>query len=136
MIALASIDTKQIEGMKQPFIESLFNILNMCRQRQIADEQTSKQSKMTSIWHPILGHIRGKTSVMTVFVVSSSRKQIDFISHLDPIKILFNVLFFNINIFGRKHLLISYSNRYHREMSHRRQVVQKKKQVNRGMFDR
>ena len=68
VIALTSVDVKQIEGMKQPFIESLFNILDMCRQRRIVDEQNSKQTKTTSIWHPILGHIRGKTSVMTVFV--------------------------------------------------------------------
>jgi hypothetical protein len=54
--------------MKQPFVDSLFNILDTYRQRQITDEQSGKQTRMTSIWHPIIGHIRGKTSAMTVFV--------------------------------------------------------------------
>jgi hypothetical protein len=68
IVALASMDLSQIEGMKQPFIDSLFNILDACRRRQTMDEQSEKQTKMTSIWHPILGHIRGKTIGNTVFV--------------------------------------------------------------------
>ena len=68
LVALASIDFSQIESMKQPFVDSLFNILDTCRQRQIHDEQNGKQSKTTSIWHPILGHIRGKSHTITVFV--------------------------------------------------------------------
>lgn len=68
LVALASIDPSQIEAMKQPFIDSLFNILDICRKRQTADEQSGKQTKMTSIWHPIIGHVRGKTSGMTVLV--------------------------------------------------------------------
>jgi len=54
--------------MKQPFIDSLFNILDLCRQRQNIDEQSGKQTKTTSVWHPIIGHVRGKTSGMTVLV--------------------------------------------------------------------
>jgi hypothetical protein len=65
---LATIDPSQIEAMKQPFIDSLFNILDTCRQRQVNDEQSGQKTKMTSVWHPIVGHIRGKTSAMTVFV--------------------------------------------------------------------
>jgi hypothetical protein len=68
LVALGNIDPSQIEGLKQPFVDSLFNILDACRQRQITDEHSGKQSKMTSIWHPIVGHIRGKTSAITVFV--------------------------------------------------------------------
>jgi hypothetical protein len=64
IVVLASIDPTQIETMKQPFIHSLFNILDVCRQRQKADEQI----KMSSIWHPIIGHVRGKTNGMTVLV--------------------------------------------------------------------
>jgi len=68
IVALASIDSSQIETMKQPFIDSLFNVLDSCRQRHTTDEQNGKQTKMTSVWHPIIGHVRGKTSGMTVFV--------------------------------------------------------------------
>ena len=66
---MASIDSSQIEAMKQPFVDSLFNILDACRQRQITDEQSGKQTKVSSIWHPIVGHVRGKTSAITVFVI-------------------------------------------------------------------
>jgi hypothetical protein len=66
IVALASIDSSQIETMKQPFIDSLFNILDICRQRQTTEEQNGKQTKMTSIWHPIIGHVRGKSSGITV----------------------------------------------------------------------
>ncbi|UJR25011.1 hypothetical protein I4U23_006372 [Adineta vaga] len=66
LVALASIDSSQIEAMKQPFVDSLFNLLDLCRQRQTTDEQSNKQSKSTSIWHPIIGHVRGKTNAMTV----------------------------------------------------------------------
>ena len=72
LVALASIDPSQIETMKQPFVQSLFNILDLCRQRQTMGEQNSKQSKATSVWHPIIGHIRGKTSGMTVFVAKEN----------------------------------------------------------------
>jgi len=54
--------------MKQPFIDSLFNILDICRQRQTIDEQSGKQTKTTSVWHPIIGHVGGKTTGMTVLV--------------------------------------------------------------------
>ncbi|CAF3350965.1 unnamed protein product [Rotaria sp. Silwood1] len=66
IVALASIDLNQLEAMKQPFIHCLFNILDVCRQRQTSNEQSGKQTKMTSVWHPIIGHVRGKTSGMTV----------------------------------------------------------------------
>lgn len=129
LVALASIDSSQIESMKQPFVDSLFNILDACRQRQIHDEQNGKQSKTTSIWHPILGHIRGKNHTITVFVHSIILlSQKIFVSSSDQIKRLFNVLFCNINISGRNHLLICYSNRSHREMF--RQQRRKKKRVN------
>lgn len=52
--------------MKQPFIDSLFNILDVCRQRQTHDDPTGKQIKMTSIWHPIIGHVKGKATGITV----------------------------------------------------------------------
>ena len=71
LVALASLDPSQIETLKQPFIQSLFNVLDACRQRQTADEQSGKPTKATSIWHPIIGHVRGKTNGMTVFVHSS-----------------------------------------------------------------
>ncbi|CAF1542747.1 unnamed protein product, partial [Rotaria sordida] len=38
----------------------------VCSQRQTIDEQSGKQTKMTSVWHPIIGHVRGKTSGITV----------------------------------------------------------------------
>ncbi|CAF1207544.1 unnamed protein product, partial [Adineta ricciae] len=66
LVALASIDPSQIETMKQPFVQSLFNILDLCRQRQSTGEQNNTQSKSTSVWHLIIGHVRGKTSGMTV----------------------------------------------------------------------
>ncbi|CAF2725719.1 unnamed protein product [Rotaria sp. Silwood2] len=66
IVALASIDLSQLEAMKQPFIHCLFNILDVCRQRQTTDEQSGKQTKVTSVWHPIIGHVRGKTSGFTV----------------------------------------------------------------------
>lgn len=72
LVAVASIDPSQIEAMKQPFVQSLFNILDLCRQRQSTDEQNNKQSKSTSIWHPIIGHVRGKTTGMTVFVAEEN----------------------------------------------------------------
>jgi len=75
LVALASHDSSQIEAMKQPFINSLFNILDTCRQRQGVDEQDGKQTKMTSIWHPIIGHVRGKTEGMTVYVAYQSCHQ-------------------------------------------------------------
>jgi hypothetical protein len=62
------MDPSQIEAMKQPFVQSLFNILDLCQQRQTAKEQSGKQTKMTSIWHPIIGHVRGKTNGMIVLV--------------------------------------------------------------------
>lgn len=62
LVALASFDSNQIESMKQPFIDSLFNLLDVCRKRQNQTEQT----KTTSVWHPIIGHVKGKTSTMTV----------------------------------------------------------------------
>lgn len=68
IVALGSIDLNQIEAMKQPFIHCLFNILDVSRQRQIMGDQSEKQTKMTSIWHPIIGHVRGKTSGNTVLV--------------------------------------------------------------------
>lgn len=68
LVALASIDARQIESMKQPFIHSLFNILEVSRKRLTSNEQTNKQSQMTSIWHPIIGHIRGRTTAITVLV--------------------------------------------------------------------
>ena len=72
-MAIASLEPSQIESLKQPFIESLFNVLDTCRQRQTADEQSGKPSKATSIWHPIIGHVRGKTNGMTVFVYFTRR---------------------------------------------------------------
>ena len=81
---MATIDPSQIEAMKQPFIDSLFNILDTCRQRHINDEQTGKQTKTTSVWHPIIGHIRGRTSAMTVFVylINYLSSKNEFISYL------------------------------------------------------
>ncbi len=55
--------------MKQPFFHSLFNILDVCRQRQTTNEESGKQTRLTSVWHPIIGHVRGKTSGMTVLVL-------------------------------------------------------------------
>lgn len=52
--------------MKQPFIHCLFNILNVCRQRQTADDLSERKTKMTSMWHPIIGHVKGKTIGTTV----------------------------------------------------------------------
>lgn len=52
--------------MKEPFVHCLFNILEACRQRQTIDVQHGKQMKMTSVWHPIIGHVRGKTTGITV----------------------------------------------------------------------
>ena len=60
--------------MKQPFIHSLFNILDVCRQRQTSDEQSGKQVKMSTMWHPIIGHVRGKTSGITVLVNLFNKK--------------------------------------------------------------
>jgi hypothetical protein len=106
--------------MKQPFIDSLFNILDLCRQRQNIDEQSGKQTKTTSVWHPIIGHVRGKTSGMTVlvyfqylFVLFSEKSRFS-----DLIKKSFNVLLFNINIFGQNHLFICYLNQFHPEINH------------------
>ena len=66
LVALASIDPSQIESMKQPFIDSLFNLLEAYRQRQISNDQSGKSNQMTSLWHPIVGHVKGKTSTMTM----------------------------------------------------------------------
>ncbi|CAF4168002.1 unnamed protein product [Rotaria magnacalcarata] len=66
IVALASIDQNQLEAMKQPFIHCLFNILDASRQRQTTNSQNSKQTKTTSVWHPIIGHVRGKTTGITV----------------------------------------------------------------------
>ncbi|CAF3697204.1 unnamed protein product [Adineta steineri] len=66
IVALASIDPSQIEAMKQPFFQSLLNILDVCRQRQTVDVQSGKQTKTTTVWHPIIGHVRGKTNAMIV----------------------------------------------------------------------
>ena len=68
---MADIDSSQINTMKQPFIHSLYNILDVCRQRQTIDEKSGKQ---TSIWHPIVGHVQRKTIEITVLDYHSFAK--------------------------------------------------------------
>ncbi|CAF0839771.1 unnamed protein product, partial [Didymodactylos carnosus] len=67
IVSLAAIDIHQIETMKQPFINILFNILEIFRQRQSGENSETTKSN-TTLWHPIIGHVKGKT----VFAVSNN----------------------------------------------------------------
>ena len=68
LVALANLESSQLDSLKQPLIESLFNLLEVCRQRQTFDEQPGRPNHVTSVWHPIIGHVRGKTTAHTVSV--------------------------------------------------------------------